>query len=110
MSNKRIERLNKWVKALESGKYKKGRYQLKSGNKSPEYCCLGVACEIFPNKVKGNQGGNFLTLKSLKFLGISDKDQNRLANINDGRDSLYPRITFRGIAKYIRENIIRKTT
>lgn len=32
-----------WLKALESGEYKKGKGSLKSNN---QYCCLGVACEV----------------------------------------------------------------
>lgn len=35
----------KWLKALESGKFKQGKGALKRPNNS--YCCLGVACEIF---------------------------------------------------------------
>lgn len=34
----------KWVKALRSGKYKKGRFQLRRNDNS--YCCLGVLCEV----------------------------------------------------------------
>lgn len=36
--------VKKWVKALRSGKFKKGRYKLK--NENNEYCCLGVAVSI----------------------------------------------------------------
>ena len=38
----------KWIKALESGRYHQGTYYLKkkSGNKPVEYCCLGVACQL----------------------------------------------------------------
>ena len=36
--------MEKWVRALRSGKYKHGRCQLNSGN---AYCCLGVLCEMF---------------------------------------------------------------
>ena len=34
----------KWVEVLRSGKYKQGQYYLKKGD---EFCCLGVACEIY---------------------------------------------------------------
>jgi len=37
----------KWVKALRSGEYKQGTKLLKFNGK---YCCLGVACEIMPDK------------------------------------------------------------
>lgn len=33
----------KWVKALRSGEYKQGRFNLKT---EKGYCCLGVLCEI----------------------------------------------------------------
>lgn len=35
--------MKRWVKALRSGKYKKGTGQLRSGNR---FCCLGVLCEL----------------------------------------------------------------
>lgn len=41
----------KWVKALRSGEYKKGRYALRKLNKrkgaTPKYCCLGVLCDLY---------------------------------------------------------------
>ncbi len=42
--NKSIK--NKWVKALESGKFKQAKGRLKYGN---AYCCLGVLVEVTPN-------------------------------------------------------------
>lgn len=35
--------MQKWVKALRSGKYKQTKSELKDNN---GYCCLGVLCEI----------------------------------------------------------------
>lgn len=43
----------KWVKALRSGKYKRGTGQLKKGDK---YCCLGVLCEITGKPYDGDRG------------------------------------------------------
>jgi hypothetical protein len=37
-----------WLQALESGKYKQGRKWL---NKGGNMCCLGVACELFKDKL-----------------------------------------------------------
>lgn len=34
----------KWIEALESGKYKKGKAKLRRVDGS--YCCLGVLCEV----------------------------------------------------------------
>lgn len=35
--------MQKWTKALRSGKFKQGQYRLKDLN---TYCCLGVLCKI----------------------------------------------------------------
>ena len=44
----------KWLKALRSGEYKKGRLYLKEANQEGDirYCCLGVLCEVMkiPNR------------------------------------------------------------
>lgn len=37
------EHQSKWVEALESGRYKQGRFSLRTDNK---YCALGVACDV----------------------------------------------------------------
>ena len=39
-----------WCETLESGKYKQGKVYLRA--KNDEYCCWGVACEIFQDKIK----------------------------------------------------------
>jgi hypothetical protein len=51
--NKEI--MKRWVKALKSGKYKKGKGYLcqivgKTGNKS--FCCLGVLSELYKQDMK----------------------------------------------------------
>lgn len=38
------KKIQKWIDALRSGKYKQGMYSLQGPN---GYCCLGVACELF---------------------------------------------------------------
>lgn len=42
-----------WLKALESGKYKQATHSLCAVNVSNKlsYCCLGVACEVWNNKI-----------------------------------------------------------
>lgn len=42
MTKKLIE---KWVKALRSGKYKQGQMELRNPV-TDSYCCLGVLCEV----------------------------------------------------------------
>lgn len=34
----------KWLEALRSGKYKQGRWALRT--KSDDFCCLGVLCDV----------------------------------------------------------------
>lgn len=48
MSNAK-ENVEKWVKALRSGDYKQGQFNL---NKDGKFCCLGVACELFKDELK----------------------------------------------------------
>ena len=40
------ENVKRWVKALRSGEYKQGSGALRMGD---EFCCLGVACDLFDN-------------------------------------------------------------
>ena len=40
------DNVKKWVAALRSGEYTKGRGQLHNGNTN-SYCCLGVACMVY---------------------------------------------------------------
>lgn len=40
----------KWVEALRSGEYQKGRDQLKYDNK---FCCLGVLCDLHAKETGG---------------------------------------------------------
>lgn len=61
MTKKNIQ---KWVEALESGKYKQGRKCLQTD--TGRYCCLGVGCVVFVSE------------KKLRFFTINEK-QKRLA-------------------------------
>jgi hypothetical protein len=42
---------DKWIAALRSGKYKQGSCALRSAD--DEYCCLGVACDVYQQEVGG---------------------------------------------------------
>lgn len=89
----------RWVKALRSGKFKKGKeYLHRQVSGDHTYCCLGVLCEVEnarqtkrvrdfdPNitayLVDGNEGS--LTNKRLQRYGLTHKIQDALINKNDG--------------------------
>ncbi len=72
--------IQKWVKALRSGKYKQASESLQFGNR---FCCLGVACKLFipPEKlIMDEQASTTL------FGGLPDQQKNApqwLKDIND---------------------------
>lgn len=97
----------KWVKALRSGKYTQGRYQLKSADN--QYCCLGVLAEIQGAKwqhgkphLKGvcirNESEQYLTPKGSA--GMKYTTQRRLGDMNDEGG-----MSFDEIANYIEKRL-----
>lgn len=64
----------KWVKALESGKFKQTKTTLVMKDKKGElrYCCLGVACVIAGRKVREY----ILSEDGYKILGFNDKESS----------------------------------
>jgi hypothetical protein len=89
----------RWLKALASGIYKHGtgRLRLEDVAGKFSYCCLGVAREVF--KLKGTSGGAYLTEESLEKLGLTEEEQNKLANLNDESKS------FRPVIRYITQKL-----
>jgi hypothetical protein len=95
------ENAKKWVAALRSGEYQQGKDWLcKDGN----YCCLGVACDIYDkdvgfDNVKASTKGevsydgesSILLRKVSDYFGLVDRcpylkncqKENSLANLND---------------------------
>jgi hypothetical protein len=53
--NKKV--MQKWLKALRSGKYKQGQGTLKQydSNGNAQHCCLGVLCELYNKEMKKNK-------------------------------------------------------
>lgn len=101
----------RWVKALESGRYKQTVGRLRD-NKG--YCCLGVACTVFQKDVKGRWDRNIFEMpvgtpdydrcdtelprKMMLSLGITDSVQRTLIEMNDEEKK-----SFKEIAAVIRE-------
>lgn len=54
MTKYKLEDMNKWVEALESGKYNQVKHTLKGKKEdgSVGFCCLGVFCEINGREIK----------------------------------------------------------
>lgn len=105
--------VRKWVKMLESGKYKQGRTELVQGPvDSPKFCCLGVAKLAMGHKLQDayegasyaafNKGGQFeLEDNELEALGMDDNFQSKLIRLNDGCHFRFPTI-----AKRIRRELL----
>ncbi len=91
----------KWVKALESGKFKQAKGTLKRVHgEDSAYCCLGVLREICPQVYIGEKREpKLLPLDAIKRIGMRESQQGRLAEMNDqGR-------SFKQIAKWIRAHL-----
>lgn len=109
----------KWVKALKSGKYRKGtNYLHPKGNR---FCCLGVACDLYikehkkngwqPNDIS-NEGASFLgeagTLPRVvrNWLGLRTNGGHFGTNEYDDLSSLFSlndeyKWSFKRIAEFI---------
>ena len=89
----------KWIKALESGRYKQTQENLELDGR---YCCLGVLCKtmrIDPQTAKSELNYELLSESVLEKVGLREEEQSRLADMNDRGKS------FREIAAYIRANL-----
>ena len=107
-----------WVKALRSGKYRKGKaYLRRKGAKYDTYCCLGVLCDVnkvrWRSKVQWRAPDGFyigyykvsgaigsLTPSRLKQFGLSHATQNTLISANDTKGW-----SFNRIATWIEKNL-----
>lgn len=102
----------KWLQALESGKYEQGEGSLCQFDQ--HYCCLGVACEVLGAKVTSEKGATRKEYEGeLSVAPASVKRALRLysntGNNQSGHDSLVLKndsenLTFQEIAKMIRDN------
>jgi hypothetical protein len=119
--------LNKWVKALRSGKFKQARSKLRGpvfkyddkavADCSPVYsdedeliilhpigyCCLGVLAEVCPQKEApiDLETSSLLSAEYLDKIGLSEQTQAMLSHMNDTGKN------FKRIARYL-ENRFNK--
>lgn len=101
-----LEEKDKWVVALESGKYPQTQFALRYGK---GYCCLGVLCDVvdpsgwetpikYPEMYKYN--GTFTDNNGVIDSRLTNAIVSTLVTMNDGGTH-----TFSEIAKWVRENV-----
>lgn len=117
MSNKMNPKVKQmWIEALESGKYKKGRYFLRPTTKT--FCCLGVLCDLHKKVTKKKKAwtknidkrneylgeDNLLPTKVMKWAGIKKSNPKvsggHLSTLNDHFNK-----SFKQIAKLIEQDL-----
>jgi hypothetical protein len=118
-----------WLKALESGKYRQTKAVLvhdRDGHKS--YCCLGVACKVYKDVVDpdfkmpypdssvsldevevvreafGFDGGSAALTEKVNGYEFLTACNDGLTEDESSDGKAYPRLTFKQIAKLVREN------
>lgn len=114
MRNQFTPEQEEWLQALESGKYKQGRKWL---NKNQSFCCLGVACEVFKERLgievrtEGvayyNEESNIapeeivdvLHLRGALGQSLGEEERDFLYELNDHRE-----MSFQEIAAHIRKH------
>lgn len=103
--NKKIK--TKWLKALRSGNYTRGKNQLKieageshhTGIRNIDrFCCLGVLCEI--SGVSYKKYAAFPPNDFLTKIGLDELICDQLAKKNDEKD-----LSFKKIASWIENNL-----
>src|ERR1022692_3350099 len=93
----------RWIKALESGRYKQTTGCLKDDS---GYCCLGVLCNVLnrgrwdkddENSYKGQSGGLPSEIKDL--CNITNDQESSLVHLNNDDQA-----DFKNIAKWIKKH------
>lgn len=100
----------KWIKAMRSGKYKKGNILLRGfAPDSESFCAQGVLLDILDpegwNSLKDKDvhkfamGASAIDWDKRRELGITDRDHFQISMINDKSE------TFEPVIEYIQENM-----
>jgi hypothetical protein len=119
--------LAKWLAALRSGEYKRGKSRLyddgDAGN-NPKFCCLGVLQHCLTGGVEFENSGEARTFPSREWLkeydihfrssGLTqdyfDADvkmgNGKILPLSDLNDSISPEYSFKKIANYIEKNFV----
>ena len=107
--------IEKWIEALRSGKYQQTRTVLReSFQREPQYCCLGVLCELYAAEKgiewrKGTSADSILGADSRlpeavkQWAGITQDHQDKLINMND-----VTRYSFNQIAGSLQSRLTRR--
>lgn len=107
--------MKRWVKALRSGKYKKGKFGLRRGD---TFCCLGVLCDLSKQSTWDKYGfydnyDTVLPTSVQEWAGMqTDKGEidarRNLVMLNDGNykngNQTQKPWSFKRIADYIEKN------
>jgi hypothetical protein len=104
--NKTIKKY--WVKALRSGLFRQARGVLEGVNEDGEigYCCLGVLKTVCDKKLKKDPiGDELLSVQSLKLIGLTIEQQQKLSAMNDGDWNGTGAKSFDQIANYIEKHL-----
>jgi hypothetical protein len=72
--SERLDLFERWIAALRSGKYKQGRFNLRSTD--DDYCCLGVLCDI----VNPGGWGPSVAKDRYRFGGVDNTLPDHVAN------------------------------
>jgi hypothetical protein len=98
------ELMTRWIKALESGKYRQGREMLKQHDDSGHvrYCCLGVLQRIEPRlEVGEGEDEELLNPTPVRKILGCNLDQEFLSRMNDGHEG--EPWNFKQIAQHLRK-------
>ncbi len=84
------ERIEKWVKGLESGKYRKAEGSLREDSNT--YCALGVACKIY-EKETGQEvdynNNDVLPIEVKRWYGLSSQNPKIKLSIENEDEGKY---------------------
>lgn len=100
MTKERIAKVEKWIAALRSGKYRQTTGELatevryENGKKAYKFCCLGVMCMV--NRKKANAyemvGSTMPKDEENEDGGISYASANYLTHLNDEKGLKFSKI------------------